>query len=107
MAEKMITQLVAHVDSELAEEFRAMLEQRGQSQKRVFEALLKIWRILPIGLQAKLLDNTTTDFYQVLVEGLVDVELAKELERLGPDKAEFLALVRQAKQKISRKKKGS
>jgi hypothetical protein len=50
--------------------------------------------------------NNDTNIHRLLIESLVEAEIAKELEKLGPDKKEFLALVRQAKAKVSGKKKG-
>lgn len=94
------------IEETLSESFSAQIDERGYTKYRAVEGALRAFLVLPAELQVRLISvgNSSSDVYPMLVEGLLDVELAKALDNLGPDKQEFLALVRQAKAKVSRKK---
>jgi hypothetical protein len=95
----------AEISDTLADEFLQHCEQKRYLKFGAIEGALRAFMALPAELQVRLMSNKFTgNIYQLLVEGLVDVELARELAKMGSDKQEFLALVRQAKAKVSRKK---
>lgn len=93
------------LERNLSEAFTALVDEHGWKKTRAIRGAVKAFLAFPTGLQVKIMSaNNTVDVYTILVEGLLEAELAKELDKLGPDKKEFLALVRQAKAKVSRKK---
>lgn len=107
MQENSESQLIAHISSKLAEQFRKTLDEWGDKQKRVLETLVKLWLALPRELQSHLQNEklTVEDIYDILIAGLVDNEIAKHLNELGPIKEKFLALLKRAKGKVSQKKR--
>ena len=91
------------IDEKTGQEFSAQAEERGYTKYRAVEGALRAFMALPSEVQVRLMSTNETDAYAILLHGLVDAELAKEIESLGPSKKEFLALVRQAIAKVSRK----
>ena len=66
------TQLIAHVDSDLADRFRKMIDERGHKQKRLFEALLRLWIELPRNAQSTLLDNSIKEPMKALLKEVAE-----------------------------------
>ena len=91
------------IDEKTGQEFSAQTEERGYTKYRAVEGALRAFMALPSEVQVQLMSSNETDAYAILIHGLLDAELAKELQQMGPKKKEFLALVRQAIAKVSRK----
>jgi hypothetical protein len=92
------------VNDELSEKFSAQSDERGYTKYRAIEGALRAFVAMPPELQVSLMSANKKDAYTILVDGLVRAEIAAHLDRLGPAKEEFLALLRQAKAKAARKK---
>ena len=92
------------VSDEVSELFTAQTSGRGYTKYKAIEGALRAYMALPREIQVLLNEGNTKDVYAMLVEGLVDREILKRLAELGPAKTEFLALLRQAKGKVSQKK---
>jgi len=91
------------IEEKLADEFTEWLAKHGVVKYRAIEGALRAFMVLPPELRNKLITNDVTDVYSLLVEGLVDQEIQKHLEKLGPAKNEFLRLLKQAIKKTSQK----
>jgi hypothetical protein len=93
------------LEGNLATAFSEVVVNHGWLKTRAVRGAVKVFLALPTDLQVKVMAlNNNGDVYQILIEGLLDVELEKELDALGPEKAAFLAAVKQARAKVSRKK---
>jgi len=100
-----VIRFTVDLEMPLAESFGSLVDIHGWKKVRAVRAAMRGFLAMPVDVQVKLMaSNNTTDVYRLLIEGLLEAEIAKELQKLGPDKKEFLDLVRQAKAKISRKK---
>lgn len=91
------------IDDQLSEQFSNQIEERGFTKYRAIEAAIRAFLVLPSEVQVALMSNAA-DAYSILLRGLVEVEIQKHLDDLGPAKEKFLALLRQAKAKGPRKK---
>jgi len=85
-----------NIDESLAEEFSIHIDARGFTKYRAVEGALRAFMALPAEVQTRLIANQNTDIYSILVRGLVDSEIQKHLDKLGPAKEKFLALLTQA-----------
>lgn len=94
-----------NVSEELSDAFSSQVDERGYTKYRAVEGALRAFMVLPPEIQIKLIANNQNDVYTMLVRGLVDSEIAKRLEELGPAKEKFLALLTQVIGKKPRKKK--
>ncbi len=94
-----------NVDADLSDAFSTQIDQRGFTKYRAIEGALRGFMSLPEHLQVRLIAaSKVDDIKTILVEGLLESEIARHLDKLGPPKAKFLALLKQAKEPSSRKK---
>ena len=95
-----------NVSEKLSDAFSAQVDERGYTKYRAVEGALRAFIALPAELQVQLISNakSESDVYAMLVRGLVETEIAKHLDDLGPAKEKFLALLKQATAKKPRKK---
>jgi len=94
-----------NVNVEVADEFSEQTEQRGYTKYRAVEGALRAFIAMPAELQVRLISAGSQDeVYQLLIENLLKAEISKHLEKLGPTRAKFLALLKQAKDSSSQKK---
>lgn len=67
------SQLIAHVEVELADAFRAQIDKRGHIQKRAMAAAIRLWVDLPVEVQAKLVsESLDSPSLVALVQQIVD-----------------------------------
>jgi len=93
------------LNEKLADEFTDFVDKRGLKKTRALEGAVRGFMAYPPDVQTRLMDNSLSDAYTILVDGLVDAEIAKHIDELGPAKDKFLALLKQATEKGGRKKK--
>ena len=91
------------IDEKLSDEFTAQIDKRGYTKYRAIEGALRAFMALPLEIQGKLITNDIGDIYSMLVRSLVDAEIQKHLDDLGPGKEKFLALLKQATKTKPRK----
>jgi hypothetical protein len=92
------------VNDDLSEAFSAQVDERGYTKYRALEGAMRAFVALPAEVQVKLMSNSMKESYDVMVRGLLEAEVSKHLDKLGPAKAKFLALLREAKAQEGRKK---
>ncbi len=92
------------VDTELSEKFSLQVDERAYTKYRAVEGAIRAFMALEPKLQVQLMNNKIEDVYAMLVRGLVETEIRKHLDELGPAKEKFLALLKQAKEKKSPKR---
>ena len=92
------------LDVELADSFTDFVDNRGLKKTRAIAGAVRAFMALPSELQTQLIANNACDVYTMLVRGLVESEIQKHLDDLGPAKEKFLALLKQAKATKPRKK---
>jgi len=85
-----------NIDENLYDEFSTHTDQRGYTKYRAVEGALRVFMALPAEVQTQLISNSKKDIYAMLVRGLVETEISKHLDELGPAKEKFLVLLRQA-----------
>ena len=96
----------AEISEGVADEFLRHCEQRRYLKFGAIEGALKGFMVLPPELQVAIMSaDEDADIYAILMEGLVDAEIARELDQLGPAADEFLRLLKQAKRTTSGKRK--
>jgi len=93
--------LNANVSSKVLDVFETQREKRGWNKYRAVEGALRVWTGLPPEIQIKIMESSPEKMYDVLVDGLLTAEIEKHLDKLGPTKKKFLALLKQAKEKPS------
>lgn len=80
--------LIAQVSDEFRDIFQSQLKERGQKQKDVLIASIRIWMDLPLEVQAKLIDQSTDESYlNTIVENIVDKKLSEKLANWGVESA--------------------
>lgn len=84
------------LDAKLADKFADFTDQRGLKKTRAIEGAVRVFMVLSPELQAQLIANNVSDVYAMLVQGLVETEIQKHINELGPAKENFLALLKQA-----------
>lgn len=92
------------IDEKISDAFSAQVEQQGYVKYRAIEGALRVFMSLPLELQSQFISNDIDDVYTTLVRGLVDAEIQKHLDELGPAKEKFLALLKQAIKPKQRKR---
>ena len=96
----------AEISEGIADEFLRHCENRRYLKWGAIEAALRCFMVLPPELQVAIMSaEENVNVYAILTEGLVDAEIVRELDQLGPAADEFLKLLKQAKQTTSRKRK--
>ena len=93
-----------NLDADLADSFAEQTDSRGYTKYKALEGAVKAYMALAPELQVRLISCKTGEAYQILIDGLLDAEILKHLEKLGPTREKFLALLKQAKAQSSRKK---
>jgi len=88
--------LNVNIDAALYDSFSEQTDERGQTKYRAVEGALRAFIALPAEVQTQLISDREKDTYSILVQGLVDSEIQKHLDKLGPVKEKFLALLTQA-----------
>jgi hypothetical protein len=89
----------------VADKFLRHCEERRYLKFGAIEGSLRVFMALPPEIQVCVMSaNGCNDIYQCLVKGLLDVELRKELEKLGPRKEEFVRIAKEIHKKFPRKK---
>ena len=85
------------IADDLANKFSTLAEKLAMHKYRVIEGAVKAFLVLPADIQVAIITaDEETDIHTILVEGLLETEILTELDRLGPAKEKFLALLRQA-----------
>ncbi|MHC4207359.1 MAG: hypothetical protein ACYSTT_22110 [Planctomycetota bacterium] len=92
------------VDDDLSEAFSAQVDERGYTKYRAIEGAMRAFVALPPEVQVSLMSNKIDDTYGVIVRSLLEKEVLAHLDTLGPTKAKFLAMLKQAKAQEGRKK---
>ena len=93
--------------ADLADEFSEFVHQRGWKKTRAIAAAIRVFMVLPVTLQVKLMSNQVEDISELLVNGILDGEVQKILSELGPHRAEFLRIAKQTHKKFSQKRQDS
>ena len=94
----------AELAEELCDAFSEQIDKRGYKKLRAIEGALKAFMAMPKDLQVTLMSANEHNVHDLLVAGLLDAEIQVHLDKLGPAKKEFVALLKQAKGKASPKK---
>lgn len=95
------------LDAELTELFQTFLRQNGWIQYKVLLAAVRAFIALPSEVCLRVINANSNDLYPILVEGLLGVELRRELDvldSLGLSEKEFLIFLRAVKQRLSEKR---
>ncbi len=88
--------LQAEVDAKVKDAFSKQCKQRGQVQHDAVTGALRVWLALPHAVQSELISRPPRNVYEFLIDRLVNVQISKRLDELGPLKLEFLRLLEQA-----------
>ena len=85
------------ISDDLADKFSALAEKLAMHKYRVIEGAVRAFLVLPADVQVAVITaDEGTDIHTILVEALLETEILKELDQLGPAKEKFLVLLRQA-----------
>ena len=92
--------LNANINAEVFDAFETQKDKYGWNKYRAVEAALKAFMAMPAELQVRIISaEPSNNIYPLLIRGLVDAEIAKHLDNLGPTREKFLALLAQVKGK--------
>jgi hypothetical protein len=70
--------LSADIDCHIVDKFLGQAAERGFTKKRVLAAAAKLWTELPLEVQARLLDKSTSaDSFTELLRKIVDEQIKK------------------------------
>ena len=92
------------VNDELSESFSKMVEERGYTKYRAFEAAMRAFLVLTPEIQVKLMSNSA-DAYNLIRDSFRDLALKDDLDSL-PEKQrnQILALAKEVARQVSRKR---
>lgn len=98
--------LSAELTEDVLDAFATYVYEHGYVKYRCLEAAMKAFMALPANVQSQLMKEACPQekVRRIITEALLNLEIQKEIDSLGPARAEFLNLLLQAKAKVYRKK---
>lgn len=78
------------VNDEISEAFSMLCDERGYTKYRALEGALRAFIALPDEIQVGLMKSKNCDVYKILIHGLRDIELTKNLKALTPEQTQVL-----------------